>query len=105
MVHVCFPLAGFPLPCRVSHLDSSEQQQLSFLDEGNEDEDTADDEEDADTDVVDEEEEEEQEAQPLPIPRLGSKQPSMKRIGSSLAFYKGECNQPFQPPVDLKVHD
>ena len=55
-------------------------------DEGNEEEDTADDDDDdADTYVVDEEDEE-QEAQPLPIPRLGSKQPSMKRITSMASF-------------------
>ena len=55
-------------------------------DEGNEEEDTADDDaDDADTDVVDEEDEE-QEAQPLPIPRLGSKQPSKKRITSMASF-------------------
>ena len=55
-------------------------------DEGNKEEDTADDDDDdADTDVVDEEYEE-QEAQPLPIPRRGSKQPSMKRFTSMVSF-------------------
>ena len=52
-------------------------------DEGHEDDDGGDDDDDADTDVVDDEEEE-QEAEPLPIPRLGSKQPSMKRMATSV---------------------
>ena len=41
---------------------------------------------DHDTDVVEEEEEEpEAEAQHLPIPRLGTKQPTMKKLQSSLS--------------------
>ena len=61
-------------------------------DEGNEEEDTVDDDDDddADTDVVDEKDEE-HEAQSLPIPRLGSKQHSMKRI-TSMAYFKGQLS-------------
>ena len=63
-----------------------------FTDEGKEDDDDMGDDDneddDADTDAVDSEEEE-QEAQHLPIPRLGSKQPSMKRMGTSVGSTKG----------------
>ena len=70
-------------------------------DEGNKEEDTADDDDDdADTDVVDEEDEE-QEAQPLPIPRLGSKQPSTKRI-TSMAPFKCQLSELYHIRITIE---
>ena len=44
---------------------------------------------DHDTDVVDEDDDDDDNAQHLPIPRLGSKQPSMRKQATSLQSNKG----------------